>query len=198
MPVFLFPGQGAQFPGMGIDLYNADTDGAMGIRSLFDDADEVLGRDVRDLLNSDEENLKRTDISQPAITVTSLAAALYLKAQNIHPAACAGFSLGEYPALAVSGVLSFRDTIKLTHERGKIMQSACESLLAQSSVPPGMMAVIGLTPEKVDEVIANLALDGLYGANYNSPKQTVISGTADALSLAAEKLKKLEHGVPCR
>lgn len=184
MPVFLFPGQGAQFPGMGVNLYTADPDDAMGIRSLFNTASEVLGYDIIDILNSEVENLKRTDISQPSITVVSLAASLYLKSKGIIPSACAGFSLGEYPALAVSGVLTFKETIKLVMTRGKIMQEACDSFQKTSSVPPGMIAIIGLPPEKVEEIIAGLQVNELFAANYNSPKQTVVSGTAEALSLA--------------
>lgn len=190
MPIFLFPGQGAQFPGMGIDLFNADFDGSMGIRSLFETASEVLGQNIQDILNSDTEFLKRTDISQPAITVVSLAASLYLKSRNIIPTACAGFSLGEYPALAVSGVLSITNTIKLVMNRGKIMQDACGALKKSSSVPPGMIAILGLSPEQVDRVIADFPIEGLFAANYNSPKQTVVSGTADALSLVEEIFKK--------
>lgn len=190
MPVFLFPGQGAQFPGMGMDLYNTDIDGSMGIRALFDTASAVLGRDIQEILNSSEENLRRTDISQPSITVVSLAASLFLKSRAYMPSVCAGFSLGEYPALAVSGVLTIEDTIKITVERGKIMQKACALIAKKSSVPPGMMAVIGLSPEEVDTVLEKIPGDGIYGANYNSPKQTVISGNANALSLAEEEFKK--------
>jgi len=190
MPVFLFPGQGAQFSGMGMDLYNADANGSLGIRALFDTASSVLSRDIKEILNSDDEILKRTDISQPAITVVSLAAALYLQNRQVVPLACAGFSLGEFPALAISGVITLEDAIRLTAERGKIMQAACDSLLEKSSVPPGMMAVLGLSPEQIDLVLAGFSDADLYAANYNSPKQTVISGTANALSLAEEEFKK--------
>lgn len=190
MPVFLFPGQGAQFPGMGTELYNADSNGVMGIRGLFDIASTIVGQDISKILNSDEDMLRRTDVSQPAITVVSLAASLYLKAHSVNPSACAGFSLGEYPALAVSGVVSMEDALKITSERGKIMQKACEVIAEKSSVPPGMMAVIGLSPEQVDAVLEAVPADEIYGANYNSPKQTVISGTANALSLASDELKK--------
>ena len=190
MPVFLFPGQGAQFSGMGMDLYNADANGSLGIRALFDTASSVLSRDIKEILNSDDEILKRTDISQPAITVVSLAAALYLQNRQVVPLACAGFSLGEFPALAISGVITLEDAIRLTAERGKIMQAACDSLLEKSSVPPGMMAVLGLSPEQIDLVLAGFSGVDLFAANYNSPKQTVISGTANALSLAEEEFKK--------
>ncbi len=184
MAIFLFPGQGAQFTGMGMDLYDLDTDGSSGVRDLFALADRVLGLDVRTLLNADPETLKRTDVSQVAITVASLAAARFLSSRGILPSACAGFSLGEYPALAVAGVISEEDAIRLTKARGDIMQAVCETIS-----DAGMAAVLGLSPEQVDSVIASLGLDGLYGANYNSPLQTVISGTADALTKAEEAFK---------
>ena len=149
-----------------------------------------MSRDIKEILNSDDEILKRTDISQPALTVVSLAAALYLQNRQVVPLACAGFSLGEFPALAISGVITLEDAIRLTAERGKIMQAACDSLLEKSSVPPGMMAVLGLSPEQIDLVLAGFSDADLYAANYNSPKQTVISGTANALSLAEEEFKK--------
>ena len=187
---FLISWTGAQFSGMGMDLYNADANGSLGIRALFDTASSVLSRDIKEILNSDDEILKRTDISQPAITVVSLAAALYLQNRQVVPLACAGFSLGEFPALAISGVITLEDAIRLTAERGKIMQAACDSLLEKSSVPPGMMAVLGLSPEQIDLVLAGFSDADLYAANYNSPKQTVISGTANALSLAEEEFKK--------
>ncbi|MDR1863848.1 MAG: acyltransferase domain-containing protein, partial [Treponema sp.] len=99
---FLFPGQGAQYPGMALDLLEA---GGSSLKELFSLASDITGRDMKALLGeSDKETLKRTDISQPAITLANLAAAAYLKERGIEPAGCAGFSLGEYAALAVSGV----------------------------------------------------------------------------------------------
>lgn len=203
MSVFLFPGQGAQFTGMGMDLYEADTDGSSGIRSLFDSASAILGKDVREFLNADAEVLKRTDVSQVAITVASLAAVKALAKRGIKPIACAGFSLGEYPALATAGVVSEADVLKLVFERGRIMQSVADEIAASagssadgSSVgAPGMAAVLGLAPDAVDAVIAAMVKEGkidgasLFGANYNSPLQTVISGTASALTAAEEAFK---------
>ncbi len=184
MAVFLFPGQGAQFSGMGVDLWEADADGKLGVRSLFETADAILGADTLDLLNSDAETLKRTDVSQSAITIASLAAVRVLAARGILPSACAGFSLGEYPALVVAGVISVADAILLTKKRGEIMQEICSSI-----TNAGMAAVLGLSPEKVDEVIASSGIADLYGANYNSPTQTVVSGTASALTAAEEAFK---------
>lgn len=207
MPVFLFPGQGAQYTGMGMDLYDADVDGSRGVRALFDLAGKIRGSDIRELLNADAEILKRTDASQVAITVVSLAAARTLAARGIQPSACAGFSLGEYPALAVAGVISEADVISLTIERGRIMQSVADKIAASAadSGAPGMAAVLGLAPERVDEVVETVnqtierglnAGKGLFGtrhlfaANYNSPLQTVISGTAEALALAETAFKE--------
>ncbi len=189
MPVFLFPGQGAQYSGMGMDLYEADTSDTLGIRSLFDEASDILGSPVTGLLTADDETLKRTDVSQVAITAASLAATLALKARGITPTACAGFSLGEYPALAVAGVISFRDAIFLTKERGRVMQEACASLSA-SGMAAGMAAVLGLSPGAIDRVLATLAIPNLYAANYNSPLQTVISGTSEAIEAAEPAFKE--------
>ncbi len=189
MPVFLFPGQGAQFSGMGMDLYEADSSNAFGIRSLFDEASSILESPVADVLKTDDETLKRTDVSQVAITVASLAASLALKAKGITPTACAGFSLGEYPALAISGVISMRDAIFLTKERGRIMQDAC-SALTGSGMAAGMAAVLGLSPEAIDRVLSTLGIPNLYAANYNSPLQTVISGTSEAIDAAEPALKE--------
>ncbi len=144
MPVFIFPGQGAQFSGMGIDLYDAD-DGSTGVRALFDLASGITGSDIRTLLNADAETLKQTDVSQVAITVASLAATRALNARGIQPTACAGFSLGEYPALAVAGVITEADAIRLTFERGRIMQDVCNGISGA-----GMAAVLGLSPEQVE------------------------------------------------
>ncbi len=203
MPVFLFPGQGAQFSGMGMDLFDADADGKIGVRALFDEASGILGSDIRDVLNADAETLKRTDVSQIAITVASLAAVRALAAKGVKPSACAGFSLGEYPALAVSGVLSVADTLRLVAQRGKIMQevadkiasearsSASAELQAEGAVAPsaGMSAVLGLSPEAVDAAIRDSRIAGLYAANYNGPSQTVVSGTAAALEAAEAAFK---------
>lgn len=199
MPVFLFPGQGAQFPGMGIDLYDADPHNQAGVRTLFDRASDVWGSDITSLLCSDAEILKRTDASQLAITVVSLAAAKVLAWRGVTPTACAGFSLGEYPALCLAGVLDEEETLRLVAERGRIMQEAVDAMAstaANSGRGPGMTAVLGLSPERVDEVLESLASDAetipacaVWGANYNSPVQTVISGTGEGLAQAEEALK---------
>ncbi|MCL2834497.1 MAG: ACP S-malonyltransferase [Treponema sp.] len=183
---FLFPGQGAQFPGMAIDLLNAGKD----IKNLFDIASQASGKDMKDILaNSDAETLKRTDISQPAITLASLAAAAYLGEKGIKPDACAGFSLGEYPALAVSGIISSEDCMFLVTKRGKAMQDAIDHIKANGEAP-GMMAVMGLAPDKVESLITEWNKQGLtdlYAANINSSKQVAVSGSAAALADAEKR-----------
>ena len=198
MAVFLFPGQGAQYTGMGIDLYEADRDGAMGVRSLFDRASAIYGSDICTLLASDAENLKRTDISQLAITLVSLASVKYLSSKGIKSTACAGFSLGEYSALAISGVISEDTAIRLVIERGRIMQQEVDSMqsaLGAENEAPGMAAVLGLNSSQIESVLESLPPSSngkkleVYVANYNSPLQTVISGTHEALLLAEAALK---------
>lgn len=183
--LFLFPGQGAQSPGMAIDLYEESAE----VRDLFELASDVLKQDMYQLLSeSTPDYLKRSDISQIAITLASLSAVRYLKSKGISPAACGGFSLGEYPAMCASGVLTEAETLELVNYRGKIMQSCCE-FLASNGNPPGMTAVLGLPPEKVNEILSKNKIENLYGANYNSSKQTVLSGTAESLEKGEEVFK---------
>ena len=194
MSVFLFPGQGAQFSGMGMDLFESDTNGTGGIRALFAQTSEILGKDITGILNADAETLKRTDVSQIAITVVSLAAARALAARGIMPSACAGFSLGEYSALAVSGIISESDAVRLTFERGNIMQKIVDSLTgndnSEQQKQPGMAAILGLAPAQIDAVISSGQIPDIYAANYNSPLQTVISGTGEALDAATTIFKE--------
>jgi [acyl-carrier-protein] S-malonyltransferase len=182
--VFLFPGQGAQSPGMALDFYEAS--GA--VKSLFDTASDVLGKNAKELLQSEADVLKRTDVSQPAITLANLAAAVYLGENEYVPAACAGFSLGEYAALVCSGVISAADCFRLVKVRGEAMQKTSDAL--REAGAPGMAAVIGLAPDQVEALIAQWGLEGLYAANINSTKQLVVSGTAAALSEAEVKFKE--------
>jgi [acyl-carrier-protein] S-malonyltransferase len=190
---FLFPGQGAQYPGMGLDLLDSSK-----AKDLFAMASEVMERDMIALLrDSDEETLKRSDISQPAITLVNLAAAALLEERGIVPRLCAGFSLGEYAALVCSGVITAEECFRLVKARGRAMQDASDRLKAEASgrdggegKAPGMAAVIGLAPEQVEALIAEWRIGGLYGANFNSPKQTVVSGVAEALEQAAVKFKE--------
>jgi len=193
--VFLFPGQGARYRGAAIDFLDA---GSPGARELFALASEACGRDMRALLaDGSEEELKRTDVAQPALTLCALAAAAFLSERGWRPALCAGFSLGEYPALACAGVLSAADCFKLVVARGKAMQDEADRALAEhggdANLAPGMMAVVGLALDKALEliegwkesgVLKDEGLSDLYPANLNSPSQLVASGTAAALSRA--------------
>lgn len=189
--VFLFPGQGAQFPLMAVDLHDAS--GA--VRDLFALGSDASGRDLLALLrDSDAETLKRTDVSQSAITAANLAAAAYLAERGVEPAACAGFSLGEYAALATAGVLGAADAFALVAKRGAAMQKASDRIAAAGADgAPGMAAVLGLAPEKVEALVAewtSAGLSGLYAANYNSPAQVVVAGTAAALAEAETRFKE--------
>ena len=186
---YLFPGQGAQFSGMAMDLISSNA-----VKTLFDTASEILGRDVKELLQSDADTLKRTDVAQPAITAANLAAAAFLGEQGFAPDACAGFSLGEYSALVCAGVIDAADCFRLIKARGEAMQKAADKIReaagGDASAAPGMAAVVGLAPEQAEELIAKWKVDGLFAANINSPKQLVVSGTAAALTEAEIKFKE--------
>ena len=192
--IFLFPGQGAQYPGMGLDLIEM----SVKAKKVFDTASTVLGQDMAALIrDSDTETLKRTDVSQITLSIASQAAAVCLKERGIVPTACAGFSLGEYPALACAEVIGMEDCFRLTDARGKAMQAAIERI-SVSEDTPGMAAVIGLTPEQVETLITEWksesasvpVLCDLYTANINSSKQVVVSGSAAALAEAEKRFKE--------
>ena len=188
--IWLFPGQGAQYPGMAIDFLNS---GNPAVRELFDCASAVCGQDMEALLrDSDEESLKRTDVSQPAVSLANLAAAAFLEGLGYKAVCCAGFSLGEYAALAQAGVISIKDCMSLVHARGRAMQAAINNLNAGlgASSAPGMAAVTGLAPDQIEALITqwrNSGLKGLYAANINSKKQVAVSGTAAALAEAEKR-----------
>ena len=193
---YLFPGQGAQYSGMAVDLLSS---GSAAVKSLFDTASEILGRDIIELLQSDSETLKRTDVSQPAITAANLAAAAFLGEKGFSPCACAGFSLGEYAALVCAGVIGADDCFRLVKTRGDAMQKTADALREKAArnggtdAAPGMAAVVGLAPQQAEELIAKWKDEGLkdlYAANINSPKQLVISGTSAALSEAEIRFKE--------
>ena len=188
---FLFPGQGAQYPGMALDMLET---GSESVKALFALASEVFGKDMEALLrNSTPEDLKPTDVAQPAITLANLAAAAYLAEKGVKPFGAAGHSLGEYSALAVGGMISERDCLHLVNKRGKAMQAAIDKINSSDPRPPGMAAVIGLAPEQVEALIAEWQKDGLSGlnaANINSPRQVAVSGSADALDEAEKRFKE--------
>ncbi len=177
---FLFPGQGAQAPGMIKDV--AET--FPSARKVVDDVSSIINVDMAKLLwESDAETLSRSDNSQIAITTASIAIMAALKDKGIEPSAAMGFSLGEFPALYAAGVLSFEDVIRVVRERGLVMQKVCEEIAAENEGhAPGMSAILGLPPEKVREIADSIP--DAYAANMNSVKQTVISGTFDALDKA--------------
>lgn len=179
---FLFPGQGAQAPGMVKDVAESFSSA----KKVIDDVSSIVNLDMAKLLwESDAAELSRSDNSQIAITAASLALMAALKDKNIEPSAAMGFSLGEFPALYAAGVLSFEDVVKVVRKRGLIMQKVCEEIAAKNEGhAPGMTAVLGLPPEKVKEIASGIK--DAYAANMNSVKQTVVSGTFDAL-VAVEK-----------
>ncbi|MBB5219398.1 ACP S-malonyltransferase [Treponema rectale] len=179
---FLFPGQGAQAPGMVKDV----AESSASAKKIIDDVSAIVGLDVAKLMwESDAETLSRSDNSQLAITTASIVIMAALKDKGIEPSAAMGFSLGEFPALYAAGVLSFENVIKVVRQRGLIMQKVCEEIAAANEGhAPGMTAVLGLAPEKVVEIASSIK--DAYAANMNSVKQTVVSGTFDSLA-AVEK-----------
>ena len=182
---FLFPGQGAQAPGMMKDICEAVPES----RKVLDDISAIWGKDVAKLMwETEADELSRSDNSHMAITAASIAVVKALEIKGIKPSAAMGFSLGEFPALYAAGVLSFEDVIKVVAKRGSIMQAVCEQIAAENSGhAPGMSAVIGLSPEQVKEIASKC--ENVYAANMNSPVQTVLSGTFDGLT-QAEALAK--------
>ncbi|MDY2839044.1 MAG: ACP S-malonyltransferase [Treponema sp.] len=175
---FLFPGQGAQTPGMIKDLCDTHPEA----RKIVDSVTEITGVDMPKLLWETElEELSRSDNSQLAIATASIASMKALESEGITPSAAMGFSLGEFPALYAAGVLSFEDVIKVVRQRGLIMQATCEKIATENAGhAPGMAAVLGLLPEQVSEVASKIK--DAYAANLNSNKQTVVSGTDAALA----------------
>ena len=182
MKAFVFPGQGAQFVGMGKDLYESN---ALA-KELFDKADEILGFKITDIMFAGTDGqLKETKVTQPAVFLHSVIQALCL-GEAFNPDMAAGHSLGEFSALVASGALSFEDGLKLVAARANAMQKACEAN------PGTMAAIIGLSDEKVEEVCALVSTDNniVVAANYNCPGQLVISGNIDAVNKACEKMKE--------
>jgi len=183
---FLFPGQGAQAQGMMKDVCEAYPEA----RKVLDEISAFTGKDMTKLLwETEQAELNRSDNSQLAIMAASLAVMAALKSKGIEPSAAMGFSLGEFPALYAAGVLSLENVSKIVKVRGEIMQKTCEDIAAANAGnAPGMSAILGLPPEKVEEIASGI--EGAYAANMNSVKQTVISGTADGLTKAEEAAKE--------
>ncbi|MBM71355.1 MAG: [acyl-carrier-protein] S-malonyltransferase [Crocinitomicaceae bacterium] len=177
MKAFVFPGQGAQYPGMGKDLFDA-SDIA---KKRFEEANEVLRFNISEIMfNGSPEDLKQTKVTQPAIFLHSTILAEVL-GEKINPDMVAGHSLGEFSAMVVAGGISFRDGLKLVSARANAMQEACEA------TPSTMAAVLGLE-NKVVEDICNSTNGVVVAANYNCPGQLVISGEIPAVKAACEKL----------
>src|SRR6056300_1282790 len=175
---YVFPGQGAQFSGMGKDLYESSSDA----KALFDQANEILGFNITDtMFSGSDEDLKQTKITQPAVFLHSVILAKTM--DDFNPSMVAGHSLGEISALTAAGVLSFEDGLKLVSIRAQAMQKACEQN------PSTMAAILGLDDSVVEEVCDSIH-DVVVAANYNCPGQLVISGTNEGVNTACEILKE--------
>lgn len=178
---YVFPGQGAQFPGMGKSLFESH-DAA---KKLIEEANDILGFRISDIMfNGSEEDLKQTNITQPAVFIHSIAA--FSTLENARPEMVAGHSLGEFSSLVANKTLDFADALKLVSVRALAMQKACEIN------PSTMAAVLGLADEKVEEICQHIMNDGgevVVAANYNCPGQLVISGSLQGVEIACERLK---------
>ena len=178
MHAYLFPGQGAQFPGMGKDLYEASSEG----EALFESANEILGFSITDIMfGEDAEALKQTQVTQPAIFLHSVILSKIM-GDRFRPEAVAGHSLGEFSALVAAKALSFEDGLSLVYQRALAMQAACDE------IPGTMAAVLGLEDQVIEDVCAQT--EGIVvAANYNCLGQLVISGEKQAIATACEALK---------
>ena len=177
MKAFVFPGQGAQFVGMGKDLY----ENSALAKEMFEKANEILGFHITHLMFAGtDEDLRQTKVTQPAIFLHSVILAKTM-GEKFAPEMVAGHSLGEFSALVAAGALSFEDGLKLVYARAMAMQKACEA------TPSTMAAVLNLSDEKVEEICAGID-DVVVPANYNCPGQIVISGTESGIDTACEQL----------
>ena len=181
MKAFVFPGQGAQFVGMGKDLY----ENSPLAKELFEKANDILGYRITDIMfEGTDEDLRQTKVTQPAVFLHSVISALCL-GDKFQPEMTAGHSLGEFSALVAAGALSFEDGLKLVYSRAMAMQKACEA------APSTMAAIIALSDEKVVEICENITKEGnvVVAANFNCPGQIVISGSMKGIDKACELMK---------
>ena len=181
MRAFVFPGQGAQFVGMGKDLYENN---ALA-KELFEKANDILGYRITDIMfDGTDEDLRQTRVTQPAVFLHSVISALCM-GDDFQPEMTAGHSLGEFSALVAAGALSFEDGLKLVYARAMAMQKACEAQ------PSTMAAIIGLSDEQVEAICDEVTRQGeiVVAANYNCPGQIVISGTMEGIEKACELMK---------
>lgn len=178
MKAFVFPGQGAQFTGMGKELYDSNPTA----KTLFDQANDILGFNITSIMfTGTADDLKQTKVTQPAVFIHSVAVAL---SQSEHqPEMVAGHSLGEFSSLVANGALSFEDALRLVSKRATAMQKACEIN------PSTMAAILGLDDAKVEEICASITEEIVVAANYNCPGQLVISGSMKGIEIACEKMK---------
>ena len=178
---YVFPGQGSQFSGMGKNLYEQNEEA----KALFEKANEILGFRISDIMfEGTDEQLKQTNVTQPAVFLHSVIA--YLTMSNAAPDMVAGHSLGEFSALVANKTLRFDDALKLVSIRAKAMQAACEIQ------PSTMAAVLALADEKVEEICASISTQSsevVVAANYNCPGQLVISGSVKGIEMACEQMK---------
>ena len=178
MKAYVFPGQGSQFVGMGKDLF----ENSAKAKELFLQANDILGFDITKIMFSGtDEELKQTNVTQPAIFIHSVILAKI--SETFAPEMVAGHSLGEFSALVANGTLSFEDGLKLVSKRAMAMQKACER------VPGTMAAVLSLADEKVEEICASITDEVVVAANYNCPGQLVISGSVKGIERACELMK---------